>query len=283
MLVPKGITMSFEVPSLNAGLKRYTILRNNPAYDSREKLLKDLFQKYGTGATQYAVYEDIQGIDRSVGTGLIRENINSLKELASSMPDKWKNCFTDTGYERWWKFSIESADPAACWISDLALIKVYVSLRDVSQISELFCEAVRLLLTYGDSCFHAKVSGVKRKDSMCFWVSKNAFDILEDYFTECGDVIEGAMPFIAYRGNLGISRELATFDSHNSEQALLISSYFNSLEHEDEVDLTEMYDNFLHSAGVPFHRWLPEIRIVHNLELYGMHKSCYNPAYGCRL
>ena len=50
------------------------------------------------------------------------------------------------------------------------------------------------------------------------------------------------MPFIAYCGRLGISRELATFDSHNSEQALLISSYFNSLEKEEDVSLSRMYD-----------------------------------------
>ena len=234
--------MSFEVPSLNAGLKRYTILRDNPAYDSRERLLKDLFQKHGKEATQYAIYDDLQEIDRSVGTGLRRDDINSLKKLAVSMPGKWKDCLTDTGYERWWKFSVESAVPVADWLSDIALIKVYVSVRDISQISKLFCEAVRLLLTCSDSRFHAKVSTEKRKDSMCFWVSRNAFDILEDYFKECGDVIEGAMPFIAYRGNIGISRELATFDSHNSEQALLISSYFRSLEKKEDVDLGSMYD-----------------------------------------
>lgn len=109
-------------------------------------------------------------------------------------------------------------------ISDLALIKVYVSLWDISKLSKVFCETVRLLLAYSDNRFHAKVSRVKRKDSMCFWVSRHAFHILESHFSECSDVIGGAMPFIAYRGRLGISRELATFDSHNSEQALLISS-----------------------------------------------------------
>ncbi len=137
---------------------------------------------------------------------------------------------------------MESALPAADWLSDLALIKVYVSLRDISKLSKVFCETVRLLLVYSDSRFHAKVSRVKRKDSMCFWVSRHAFHILESHFSECSDVIGGAMPFIAYRGSLGISRELATFDSHNSEQALLISSYFNSLEKEEDVSLSRMYD-----------------------------------------
>ena len=104
------------------------MLQNNPAYVAREEILKGLFRRYGKDADQYVIYEDLQGIDRSVGTGLCRDHIESLKELAASMPDKWKDSFTDTGYDRWWKFSVESALPAADWLSDLALIKVYVLL-----------------------------------------------------------------------------------------------------------------------------------------------------------
>ena len=123
--------MAFEVSSLNAGLKTYIMQQDNLAYVAREEILKDLFRRYGKDAAQYAIYEDLQEIDRSVGTGLCRDHIESLNELAASMPDKWKDCFTDTGYNRWWKFSVESTDPEAGWLSDLALIKVYVSLRDI--------------------------------------------------------------------------------------------------------------------------------------------------------
>ena len=80
---------------------------------------------------------------------------------------------------------------------------------------------------------------------MCFWVSRNDFDLLEKYFADCRNITGGAMPFIAYRGKLGISRELATFDSHNSLQAQLISSYFNSLDNVDEVDLGKLYSLLL--------------------------------------
>ena len=116
--------MAFEVSSLNAGLKTYILQQDNPAYSVREEILKDLFRRYGKDADQYVIYEDLQGIDRSVGAGICRDHIESLKELAASMPDKWKDCFTDTGYDRWWKFSVESALPPADWLSDLALIKV---------------------------------------------------------------------------------------------------------------------------------------------------------------
>ena len=115
--------------------------------------------------------------------------------------------------------------------------------RRRSAVSRVFYgRKAMMLLVYSDSRFHAKVSRVKRKDGMCFWVSRQAFHVLENFFSECSDVIGGAMPFIAYRGKLGISRELVTFDSHNSEQALLISSYFNSLEKEENVSLSRMYD-----------------------------------------
>lgn len=237
--------MSLTVPSMNAGLHTYEILRDSEGYRSREFLLKQLFQKFGTDATQYDIYEELQGIDRAVGTSLQREAISALKDLAESMPEKWKDCFVDTDYEKWWKFSAECLDPLVPVLSDLALIKVYVSVGDVAQIPEIFCDAVRLLLMEGSTRFHAKVSRIKRRDSMCFWVSRNDFDLLEKYFADCRNITGGAMPFIAYRGKLGISRELATFDSHNSLQAQLISSYFNSLDNVDEVDLGKLYSLLL--------------------------------------
>ena len=233
--------MSLTIPSMNAGLHTYEMHRDSEDYRSRELLLKQLFLKFGTAATQYDIYEALQGIDRSVGTSLQREDISALKDLAESMPEKWKDCFVDTGYEKWWKFSAECSDPSAQVLSDLALIKVYVSVDDEVRIPETFCQAVRLLLMEGSNRFHAKVSRVKRRDSMCFWISRNDFDLLEKYFADCRNITGGAMPFIAYHGKLGISRELATFDSHNSLQAQLISSYFNSLDNVDEVDLGEMY------------------------------------------
>ena len=80
--------MAFEVSSLNAGLKTYILQQDNPAYSVREEILKDLFRRYGKDADQYVIYEDLQGIDRSVGAGICRDHIESLKELAASMPDK---------------------------------------------------------------------------------------------------------------------------------------------------------------------------------------------------
>ena len=44
--------MPFEVSSLNAGLKAYIMLQNNPAYADREAILKDLFRRYGKDADQ---------------------------------------------------------------------------------------------------------------------------------------------------------------------------------------------------------------------------------------
>lgn len=98
-----------------------------------------------------------------------------------------------------------------------------------------------MLLEQSDNRFHAKVSRMKRKDSMCFWVSRYSYFLLEKFFEEEKHVIAGTLLFIAYREKLGISRELATFDSHNSVQALLISRYFRTVENLADVDLGEMY------------------------------------------
>ena len=237
--------MNLTVLSRNAGLRTYEILRDNEAYRSRDVLLKKLFLKYGVSASQYDVYEELQGIDRSVNTGLREEDIHSLKKLAATMSKKWNDCFTDTGNKKWWVFSAECADPSVPRLSNSGLIKVYASVRDVALAPDIFCQAVRLILTEGDKRFYAKVSRIKRKDAMCFWVSKKTFEILEGFFAGCGGIIGDTMPFIAYRGKLGISRELASFDSHNFLQARLISSYFHSVNSANEVDLGDMYSLIL--------------------------------------
>ena len=228
-------------PSVNAGIKEYEILRDTAGYLSRETLLKDLYRKYGSEASVYDIYEDLQGIDRSVNTGLEEDRFREFKEIAGSMPGRWKDCRVSTGRDKWWKFSVESADPKASWLRDLALLKVYVSVDEPSRVMEVFCRTVRLLLEQSDNRFHAKVSRIKRKDSMCFWVSRYSCFLLQKFFEDNHHVIADALPFIAYRGKLGISRELATFDSHNSIQALLISRYFRTVKNKDEVDLGDMY------------------------------------------
>lgn len=233
--------MSFVVPSRNAKLENYEILRNSDAYRSREMLLKDLFRKYGTAATQMEIYEALQEIDESVHVKLHREKFEALEKLAASMPDRWERFSSYTSYDYWWKFSAECANSSVPQLSDLALIKVYVSVNDIAQIPEMYDEAVRLLLENSDNRFYSKVSTVKRSDCMCFWVSRHAFDVLEDFFKNSRDIVSGALPFVAYRGNLGISRELASWDSYNAQQAQLISSYFHSLKEDAAVDMGEMY------------------------------------------
>ena len=154
------------IPSLNAGAKKYEILRDTAGYHSREAMLKGLYRKYGPEASMYDVYEELQGLDRSVSTGLDEDRFRELKEITGTMPDKWKDCFVSTGRDKWWKFSVESADPAIPWLRDLALIKVYVSVDEPSCVMEMFSRTVKMLLEQSDNRFHAKVSRMKRKDSI---------------------------------------------------------------------------------------------------------------------
>lgn len=232
---------SFVVPSLNADLKSYEILRDNEAYRSREALLRELFQKYGNKATQYDVYEELQGVDQSLHVPLKRKAFEELENLAEKLPDKWKHYSSDSGYDCWWKFSAEYVDSKAPHLNEMGMIKVYISVDDISRIPETYYAAVSLLLENSDNGFYSKVSTMKRTDSMCFWVSRHGFDLLENHFKDNSHVVGGALPFVAYRGKLGISRELASFDSHNGIQAELISSYFHGLENADQVDMGEMY------------------------------------------
>ena len=54
------------------------------------------------------------------------------------------------------------------------------------------------------------------------------------------------MPFVAYKGKLGISKDFpGTDDSHNLAQAHIISDYFSTVNVVGSVDLEDMYNNYI--------------------------------------
>lgn len=67
--------------------------------------------------------------------------------------------------------------------------------------------------------FFAKVSTRVRDDTICFYVCKNEFLILENYLRLHEDRLFNGNPFIAHRGLLGISRDLIDIDSYNAQLA----------------------------------------------------------------
>ena len=60
-----------------------------------------------------------------------------------------------------------------------------------------------------------------RADQMCYWLSPNDFKHLEDFYRPYFKDMEEALPFVAYKGKLGVSKDFPDADnSHNATQTL---------------------------------------------------------------
>ncbi len=230
------------VPSLNAGLEKYELSKDSEAYKVREEFLKDLYRKCGNNRDMYHVYDEMHGLKRKERPAMTGNRFAAIREYADTMTDRWNvRCAGEDWRCNWWTVSAEYADMNAPWESDLAWIKVYVSLKDMSQIADVFVDAVKLLLEKSEKRIYAKVAAYKREDCMCFWVYRQAFDLLEKHFASNDNIIGGVLPFVPYRGKLGISRELALFSSYSGELANLISHYFETVSSAEEVDMAQMF------------------------------------------
>ena len=102
------------------------------------------------------------------------------------------------------------------------------------------------LLENANDSFGAKVSVCSRSDQMCYWLSRNDFRHLENYFKPFFSEMEKTMPFVAYKGMLGISRDFpGADDSHNATQSNIIADYLKTVSDVDDVDLENMYNHYI--------------------------------------
>ncbi len=114
-----------------------------------------------------------------------------------------------------------------------------------------FSGVMLILITIGadfDQCFHrfhAKISYADRDDHMCFWVAREDFFKLETFIQAYDIFLHSPLPFVAYRGKIGISREFCSWDSHNGVQALLICTYLADVDSLDEIDVLDMYAKYV--------------------------------------
>ena len=69
---------------------------------------------------------------------------------------------------------------------------------------------------------------------------------LESFFRPYFSEMKTPLPFVAYKGCLGISRDFPGFDdSHNATQAHIISDYMKTVKRMEQVDLQDMYNNYI--------------------------------------
>ena len=230
-----------NINSSFAGVRRFEIQEyDRDTYDSLNRMLTELWDEYGKDIKQRDVYRYIQRINTEKSKKIPGVDLEMLKSYADSKGDNYRVSIDSDQYWSRFDYAKKERDYGH---SDLALIKVYLSLKNIKKAAEVFEDVVKYLCDKAGHLFHAKfTSEICRNDPICLWVAVEDFPGLERHTKRYENILCASLPFVAYRGCLGISRELYTWSSHNGVQADLISTYLKGVESRDEIDVIEMYD-----------------------------------------
>ena len=222
-----------------ASSRFYEALRGKAGYEEREALLKELYRKFGSQADYEDIYRAMQGIDFKARLHFDESRFYELEKVSQDAPERWKEIFVGDKDGNWFWVEGEFAEEEP--LGNLGLVKVYASVADFAKTADIFYDAVHIIIQESDHRFHAKMGKYKRKDNMCFWVSRKTFFELEKYFFSISGELVCNIPFVPYRGKLGVSREFSTFGSLSSETAEMIADYFRTVKCENEIDFGDMY------------------------------------------
>lgn len=240
MALPDGVHIS----SRNVGIRDYLIDTDTPAYQKLEQLVRGLFVKFGSNANHTDLFQEIHCVDDNVRSDWNEKYYNRLKQELDKYADRWKHLNIDK-HNNHWCFVNGTPPNEDDEISSLMYIKMYISVPDDIHISTLFMDVVKVLADKGINSFTAKVSKYKRHDAICIWVSRQDFFLMEQFFKSREDEICRKLPFIVYRGNIGIGREMASWDSQSGIQCQLFAAYFSMKERPEDISLSEMYSLFV--------------------------------------
>lgn len=229
-----------EIPSAFAGVRELNFqVRNQERYDQMNHQLVDLYDQYGKDISQSQAYLIIQGVRNEEEKYVFPDGyLTDLKTYA----EEQKNIYRvhSSRDENWLRLNISRhADEPG--YSDLALVKSYLSVADDMNCGEVFQQVVRFLIDFGIHRFHAKIARRKRSDHICLWTAREDFFRLEDYLQKSKIHLMKPLPFVAYRGEIGISREMFSWKSYNGVISGLIRNYLAMIDHREEISLLDMY------------------------------------------
>ena len=230
----KALNNDFPILSPNLGIRRLRHLERDEHYGKLNQIVKDLYLKGARLASFKELYEIMQNINHGQKTDWKESAVEELNDIVASLRPGWR--INENSSKYWSQMRIGDGERYVSF-SD---IKVYVTCRD-SRVKELYIGAIRELMRNGKDGLTAKVSRVVRDETICFYLSRQDFFVLETYLKNKSDMLKKGNPFIAHRGLLGISRDLMDYDSHNVQNAKLLWDYFQTVPDVSEVDLEEMY------------------------------------------
>lgn len=237
-----------EIPrySDNLGLRQKFLNKRNNIYIELTSLLKGIYQSTYPKFDTSEIYRLLMRLNERE---LIVDNIKKFEAQLVNLAEgnsNWQTTNVNTSAGHWVQVTYYSTHKDQCLSPGKPEnIKVYACFYTYD-IQDVFMESLKYLISHAGDTFAAKIATYNRSDQMCYWLSPKDFKYLEKYYAQYSDKMTRSMPFIAYRGKLGISKEFPGADnSHNSTQAHIIADYLKHISVFDEVDLESMYNNYI--------------------------------------
>lgn len=239
--------LSADIPlfSPNMGIRKKQFDKSLPRYIELNALLRDIYLKYQPKFLKDDIYRYFQKLNED---DCVVKHINNLIDILDNLPKQ---------YSRW---DVDNMAQCTCgWVQTIygkkgedghvpnkpSNLKVYACFNHAN-IHDVFIDSLKYLLNNADNTFAAKIATFNRADQMCYWLSKSDFVHLENFFRPYFSNMAKSLPFVAYKGVLGISREFPGWDdSHNATQAHIIADYLKTVNDAADVDLEEMYNNYI--------------------------------------
>ena len=174
------------------------------------------------------------------------EEFSETLEGLTDGKHEWETPFVNASWGDWIQVIISRKSSAPNVSPDKPEnLKVYANISS-EDAPEIFIDSLRYLLDNAESTFAAKISTFSRADQVCYWLSPGDFWHLGSYYRPIADKMLTTLPFIAYFGKLGISKDLPWPDiSHNELQARIISDYLKTISSPDDIDLEAMYNHYI--------------------------------------
>ena len=232
--------------SPNMGIRIKHLDRHLPRYEALNTLLRELFAKAFPDLGTTHLYTILQKIDHNIlnvkNVGKLEED---LKHLSAKHPF-WRDVSVNTSWGHWVQVTCRrKVDELWKTPATPGNIKVYAYIGG-GTAQDVFIDSIRHLLTHAKQIFAAKLAIFERADQLCYWIDLEDYPCLEHFFEPFSGLLEESMPFVAYKGKLGISKEFPGMDdSHNLVQAHILSDYFKTGRDASEVDLEDMYNNYI--------------------------------------
>lgn len=233
--------LQLEIPHF--GLSSYKIDNHNYKYNELEQYLKQLYTSYiQAEQTSDFLYKALLNIDFYTKTDWYANSetyIEKIKQFQMSQNKKWENIrINDDFYWTYFRFK----DNTDAEYNNINNIKVYITFNSQT-IKETFTASIFLLLEKGLNSFAAKISKFKRADQICYWINKNEYKLLQDFYKDFNSQLLTPMRFIAYDNKLGISHEI-NINSHNCINSRIIDKYFKTITKIDVISLSDMYSQY---------------------------------------